>query len=51
MAPVGPIGIIPLKGSIEFSDSVNYFLNKDDPHQEHQSASIRFFAPIIALME
>ncbi|HHT76745.1 MAG TPA: ribose-phosphate pyrophosphokinase [Clostridiaceae bacterium] len=40
MAPVGPIGIIPLKGSIEFSDSVNYFLNKRrSEYQEHQLIS------------
>ena len=28
MAPVGPIGLIPLKGSMEFSEQVNYYLNK-----------------------
>lgn len=40
MAPIGPIGIIPLKGSIEFSDSVNYFLNKRrSEYQEHQLIS------------
>ncbi|NLT12282.1 MAG: ribose-phosphate pyrophosphokinase [Clostridiaceae bacterium] len=40
MAPVGPIGIIPLKGSVEFSESVNYFLNKRrSEYQEHQLIS------------
>ncbi len=28
MPPVGPVAIIPLKGSQEFSDNVNYYLNK-----------------------
>ena len=28
MAPVGPIGMIPLKGSVAFSEQVNYYLNK-----------------------
>lgn len=40
MAPVGPIGIIPLKGSIEFSDKVNFFLNKRrSEYQEMQLIS------------
>ncbi len=40
MAPIGPIGIIPLKGSVEFSESVNYFLNKRrSEYQEQQLIS------------
>ena len=27
MAPVAPIGLIPLKGSVEFTEKVNYYLN------------------------
>ncbi len=27
MAPVGPIAIVPLSGSVEFTDKVNYYLN------------------------
>ncbi|MBO4636977.1 MAG: ribose-phosphate pyrophosphokinase [Clostridiales bacterium] len=27
MAPVGPIGLIPLKGSVEFTEKVNYYLH------------------------
>ena len=36
MAPVGPIGIIPLKGSIDFSDMVNHFLNKRRSEYQQQ---------------
>jgi len=40
MAPVGPIGMIPLKGSVEFTNSVNFFLNKRrSEYQEHQLIS------------
>ena len=40
MAPVGPIGIIPLKGSMEFSQNVNFFLNKRrSEYQEQQLIS------------
>lgn len=28
MAPVGPIGLVPIKGSEDFTDQVNYYLNK-----------------------
>lgn len=28
MAPVGPIGLVPLKGSATFTEQVNYYLNK-----------------------
>lgn len=28
MAPVGPVGLIPLKGSVDFTNQVNYYLNK-----------------------
>ena len=28
MAPVGPIGLIALRGSEEFTENVNYYLNK-----------------------
>ena len=28
MAPVGPIALVPLKGSVEFTDKVNWYLNK-----------------------
>lgn len=28
MAPVGPVGLIPLKGSVAFTEQVNYYLNK-----------------------
>ena len=27
MAPVGPIALVPLKGSVEFTDKVNWYLN------------------------
>lgn len=38
MAPVGPIGIIPLKGSAEFTEKVNYYLNKR--RSEYQEEAI-----------
>lgn len=28
MAPVGPIGLVPIKGSEDFTDQVNFYLNK-----------------------
>ena len=36
MAPVGPIGMIPLKGSMEFSERVNYYLNKRRSEYQEQ---------------
>lgn len=36
MAPVGPIGIIPLKGSVEFSEMVNHFLNNRRSEYQQQ---------------
>ena len=42
MAPVGPLGIIPLKGSLEFSDSVNYYLNKRRSEYQEQLLVSRY---------
>lgn len=42
MAPVGPIGIIPLKGSGTFSESVNYFLNKRRSEYQEQHIISRY---------
>ncbi|MBO4242721.1 MAG: ribose-phosphate pyrophosphokinase [Clostridiales bacterium] len=38
MAPVGPIGLIPLKGSGEFTERVNFYLNKR--RSEYQQEAI-----------
>jgi len=38
MAPVGPIGLIPLKGSVDFTEKVNYYLNKR--RSEYQQEAI-----------
>lgn len=38
MAPVGPIGLIPLKGSVAFTEQVNYYLNKR--RSEYQQEAI-----------
>ncbi|MBR6484858.1 MAG: ribose-phosphate pyrophosphokinase [Clostridiales bacterium] len=38
MAPVGPIGLIPLKGSGEFTEKVNFYLNKR--RSEYQQEAI-----------
>ena len=38
MAPVGPIGLIPLKGSVQFTEMVNYYLNKR--RSEYQEEAI-----------
>jgi len=42
MAPVGPIGIIPLKGSLEFSERVNYYLNKRRSEYQEQLLVSRY---------
>ena len=39
MAPVGPIALVPLKGSVEFTDKVNYYLNKRDPNIRRNRSS------------
>ena len=40
MAPVGPIALVPLKGSVEFTDKVNWYLNKRrSEYQEHEFIS------------
>jgi len=40
MAPVGPIGLVPLKGSVEFTENVNYYLNKRrSEYQQEQIVS------------
>jgi len=40
MAPVGPIGLIPLVGSGEFTEKVNYYLNKRrSEYQQEQIVS------------
>jgi ribose-phosphate pyrophosphokinase len=42
MAPVGPIGMIPLKGSMEFSERVNYYLNKRRSEYQEQLLVSRY---------
>jgi len=42
MAPVGPIGIIPLKGSMEFSENVNFYLNKRRSEYQEQLLVSRY---------
>jgi len=42
MAPVGPVGIIPLKGSLDFSESVNYYLNKRRSEYQEQLLVSRY---------
>ena len=40
MAPVGPIALVPLKGSVEFTEKVNWYLNKRrSEYQEHEFIS------------
>ncbi len=40
MAPVGPIALIPLKGSVDFTDKVNWYLSKRrSEYQEHEFIS------------
>ena len=36
MAPVGPIALVPLKGSVEFTDKVNWYLNKRRSEYQEQ---------------
>lgn len=36
MAPVGPIALVPLKGSVEFTDKVNWYLNKRRSEYQQQ---------------
>lgn len=42
MAPVGPIGIIPLKGSMDFSERVNFYLNKRRSEYQEQLLVSRY---------
>ncbi len=42
MAPVGPVGIIPLKGSMDFSENVNYYLNKRRSEYQEQLLVSRY---------
>ena len=42
MAPVGPIGIIPLKGSLDFSERVNFYLNKRRSEYQEQLLVSRY---------
>jgi len=42
MAPIGPVGIIPLKGSMEFSDHVNFYLNKRRSEYQEQLLISRY---------
>ncbi len=42
MAPVGPIGMIPLKGSMEFSERVNFYLNKRRSEYQEQLLVSRY---------
>ncbi len=37
MAPVGPIALVPLKGSVEFTDKVNWYLNKRRSEYQEQA--------------
>ncbi|MEI8199297.1 MAG: ribose-phosphate pyrophosphokinase [Eubacteriales bacterium] len=42
MAPIGPVGIIPLKGSLDFSESVNFYLNKRRSEYQEQLLVSRY---------
>ena len=40
MAPVGPIALVPLKGSVEFTDKVNWYLStRRSEYQEQEFVS------------
>ncbi len=42
MAPIGPVGIVPLKGSLDFSERVNYYLNKRRSEYQEQLLVSRY---------
>ena len=42
MAPIGPVGLIPLKGSMEFTERVNFYLNKRRSEYQEQLIGSRY---------